>query len=368
MAVYLVLAAITISLGFLVDNTVEKPEKTFIDEPMRTRGRVHNKLIISTIFFLLFAISATRIGVGGDYWNYTSIFSLLAQNRDKSVATELGFNLLVKLIQHIFGFDGKQYIIIFAIVAFVTLFFFIKGIEEQSEDFAITFAMFMLLGYYASSFNSIRNYLAFSVAFYSVRYIFSREFSKFLMLVLLASTFHTSVLIVIVAYPLGLIKWKPWMMAVTGAISTSFLAFPNFYRKLVFLIYPHYENSIHDTGEISFTNIARCIGVLVFALIFYKKAIKDNEKNRFYFNMNIFALIVYVCCSYLPVVSRIGYYFNMFQLILVPTLINRIPKKWLRVLLKVLLIVVGVGYYVYFLHSSETNDTRLIPYFNWIIN
>ena len=96
--------------------------------------------------------------------------------------------------------------------------------------------------------------------------------------------------------------------------------------------------------------------------------IKDNEKNRFYFNMNIFASIVYLCCSFLPVVSRIGYYFNIFQIILVPPLINAIPKKWIRIVLKVLLIAAGCAYYIYFLLASKTNGTRLLPYFCWIIN
>ena len=368
MAVYLVLAALTIALAHLVDSTIVKKEKAFFDEPEYTRGQFKNKVVYILLFFLLFGVSATRIAVGNDYWSYTAIFNLLAQNRDKSVATELGFNFLVKVVQHMFGYDGKQYIIIFAIVAFVTIYFFIKGMDELSEDFALSFAMFMLLGYYASSFNSIRSYLAFSIAFYSVRYIFRREFWKFAMLILLASTFHISILLVLVAYPLGLIKWKPWSVVLTTIASASFLAFPNFYRRLVFLIYPQYENTAFDTGEISYTNIARCIAVLIFAIILYKKSIKESERNRFYFNMNIFASIVYLCCSFLPIVSRIGYYFNIFQIILVPTLINAIPKKWIRIVLRVLIIAFGFAYYVYFLYSSQFNGTRLLPYFNWIIN
>jgi len=368
MAVYLILAALTIGIAFLTDNELIRTDKSFFEDPCQSRGYIKNNAVLALIFFLLFSMSATRIAVGGDYWSYTQIFSLLAQKRDASVATEFGFNLLVKFIQVLFGFDGKQYIIIFAIVAFVTILFFLKGLRDQSDDFAISFALFMLLGYYASSYNSIRSYLAFAVAFYSVKYIFKREFWKFFLLVILASTFHISILIVLVAYPLGLIRWKPWSIALISALSASFLFLPKVYRRLVFLVYPHYENSIYDVVDVSYFNIARCIAVLIVAIILYKKVIKDSEKYRFYFNMNIFAAIVYICCSFLPVVSRIGYYFNIFQLILIPAFIDAIPKKWLRVLLKVGLIVLGFAYYAYFIYSSETNGTRLIPYFNWVIN
>lgn len=368
MTVYLVTAFVTIFLAFLSDREVKKASASFLDVPERNRGQIKNKLIYAAIGFLLFGVSAARIAVGGDYWRYTSIFSLLAQNRDGAVATEIGFNLLVKAVQHVFGFDGKQYLIIFAIVAFITVLFFMRGLEEHSDDFAISFSMFMLLGYYASSFNSIRNYLAFAVAFYSVKYIFKREFWKFAILILFAASFHMSALIVLLAYPLGLIRWKVWSIVPVALGSVSLLAFPNFYRRLIFLVYPHYENSIYDVVDISYINIARFAGVLILSIIFYKKVIKDSEKYRFAFNMNLFAGIIYICCSFMPVVSRIGYYFNIFQLILIPAFIDAIPKKWVRVVLKVLLVTLCSGYYLYFLHQSRTDATVLVPYFCWIIN
>ena len=50
MAVYLVLAAITIALGFFVDSKVEKYDKSFFEDPNRSRGRAFNKLIYVMIF------------------------------------------------------------------------------------------------------------------------------------------------------------------------------------------------------------------------------------------------------------------------------------------------------------------------------
>lgn len=369
MAVYLVLALITIVLAFFVKNDEYVPVTVTKDPKFEvTRGNLYNKILQAIIFFLLLVISAGRIAVGGDYWKYTSIFNLLAQNRDHEVATEFGFNLFVKAIQHTFGADGKKYLIIFGIVAFVTLFFFIKGLAGLSENFALSFSMFMLLGYYASSFNTIRNYLAFAVAFYAVKYIFRREFWKFAVLILLASTFHMSILIVLVIYPLGLIKWKPWSIAVLSAATISFLVFPNMYKNLIFLVYPQYQNSIYDTGSTSIVNIVRCVGVLALSLILYKRALKGNEINMFYFNMNVIAMVIYCCCSFIPVVSRAGYYFNIFQIILVPNLVKAMPKKWMRIASTIAILLLGTAYYIYFLNASKTNGTLLVPYLNWVMN
>lgn len=367
MVYYLITAVIVCLLALLVEKE-EAGNNEFENTGIMTRVQFKNKIVLATIFFVLFAFSALRIAVGKDYWSYTSIFSLLAQGRDKSVATEIGFNLLVKLVQAVFGFDGKKYIIIFAIVAFVTILLFLKGIKEQSEWFALSLFLYIALGFYASSFNSIRNYLAFAFAFYSVKYIFKRDFVKFAIIILLGATFHMTVLVVLIAYPLGLVKWKWWKGAILGAGCISLLAFPNFYRRIVFLIYPHYENSIFDVGDFSIINIIRCFGVIALSLILYKRVLKNNEKNMFFFNMNVFAAVIYCFCSFLPLISRIGYYFNIYQIILIPEIIKAMPKKWMRVASTVAIIVLGSGYYIYFIYSSKTNGTGLIPYFNWVTN
>lgn len=369
MAVYLVLALMTCVLACFVKREEYRPV-TVVSECKAeiTRGRLYNKILYMLIFFFWFVISAGRIAVGGDYWKYKSIFNYLAQNRDSMVATEVGFNLFVKIIQHIFGADGKKYLIIFAIIGFVTLFLFLKGLTGLCENFALSFFMFTVLGYYASSFNSIRNYLAFAVAFYAVRFIFRKEYWKFVLCVLLASTFHISILIVLVAYPLGLIKWKPWSVALLSVVTASFLIFPGVYKSLVFLVYPQYENSIYDTGSTSYINIARCVGVLVLSLIMYKKVLKNNQLNMFYFNMNVLALIIYSCCSFIPVISRAGYYFNIFQVVLVPHIIDAFPKKWMKIVSIVAIIVLGTAYYIMFLEASRTNGTLLLPYLNWVMH
>ena len=367
MTVYLVLALITCGLTLLLDKEAEVNENV-IDNGTITRSYYKNKIVYTAVFFILFVISAGRIAIGGDYWSYTAIFNLLAQNRDKGVATEVGFNLLVKIVQHLFGYDGKQYIIIFGIVAFVTLLCFIKGFKNLSENFPLTFFLFMTLGYYLSSFNSIRNYLTFAIALFAVKYLFKKQYWKFVFLIVAGSFFHISILIVLVAYPLGKIKWKPWFIAVLSLFSVSFLFLQPIYRKIVFLIYPQYEGTIFDTGEVSYINIGRCVLVCILSIILFKKVIKGNEKNLFLFKMNIFATIVYCFCSFLPIVSRIGYYFNIFQLILVPHLIKGLPKKWMRVTATVVTVIGGICYYVYFLYSNMGKGIFIVPYMNWVMH
>lgn len=364
MIVYIVLATVTCLLALMVEQKNTAPCFTENKGKSSRRGDLRGVLSISLIFVLLTAVSALRIAIGHDYWEYKDIFDLISQ--DRYVSTEFGFNILVRICHFIFG--NENYIIIFGIVAFATMLFFMKGLYDQSKNFRFSFFLFMTFGYYLSTFNSIRYYLVLAMAFFAVKYLLAREYDKFVLTVLLASTMHMAVLFVLFAYPLALVKWKKWMVPVVGVFVASLLLFPNFYRRIIFIFYPYYENSIFDTGETSIINIARCAAVLIFALIFYKKALKGNRENMFYFNLSLEALVVYACCSFIPVISRIGFFLNIYQVFLIPNVISSIEKKWLRTALTVCVCIAGVGYFAFFLHTCKDDATRIVPYLNWILN
>lgn len=99
MLIYLILAAGTIALAMLVESkkniVSEKGEK------LLTLGKFKNAGILLGIFIFLVMVSACRIAIGNDYWEYTSIFSLIAQNR--YVSTEFGFNTFVRICHFLFG-------------------------------------------------------------------------------------------------------------------------------------------------------------------------------------------------------------------------------------------------------------------------
>lgn len=361
MLIYFILAAVTVFLGMLVER--KENIANIRNAAVPTRGRLKNLSLLLAIFIFLLAVSACRVAIGNDYWEYTSIFNLISQNRH--VSTEFGFNLFVRICQFLFG--KENYIIIFGLIAAATIYFSLKALYDLGEKFGYSFFLYMVFGLYLSGFNSVRYYLVLAVAMVSVKYLFTREYEKFVLLILLASTFHMAVLFCLVAYPLAKIKWKVWVYPVLTVFSVSLLAFPAFYRRIIFFFYPYYENSLYDVQSTSLVQIARCVAVLVFALVFYKKAVKDQEQNAFYLKLNVFALIVYACCSYIPVISRIGYFLNAYQIFLIPGVILRIEKKWLRITLTALTAVAGVGYFIFFLHTCKADGVRIVPYWNWIM-
>ncbi|MEG1847965.1 MAG: EpsG family protein [Lachnospiraceae bacterium] len=352
---YLGLTVITVMLAGFVTRPLKNVSYT-------TRTQLTNRVILFAIFVLLFMISAGRYYVGNDYGEYIAIFKRVGLGQ--SVSSEFGFNTVVRIVQFLCG--KESFIPIFAIFSFFTVFFLLKAVYEQSDWFAYGFFLLMASGYYFSGLNTVRYYLALAMALYAAKYMIRKDYARFLLWILLAATFHKTVLVVIPIYWFASRQWKKREVTVILAFCASLLLFQDFYRKIIFAIYPWYEDSRFNTGETSYINIVKGICVLVFALLYYKEAIRDDKRNQFYFYLNIGAILLYLFASFIPVVSRIGYYLNATQIFLIPNILVKIPKKKERIFFGILIALAFLLYFAVFLHKAGAVDLRIIPYKTWI--
>lgn len=352
MVLYISVAIGTVALGYLVNNQCRR------DGGMLSRQQLLNVFSLLFMFLVLFAVSACRLNVGNDYAKYVEFMHLV--NCDAYVPTEIGFNTLVKMIYGISGYEN--FLLVFAVFAFFTVLLFLGAIYKQADSFGFSFFLFMAFGYYFQSFNTVRYYLALAIALYAIPYVLKKEWGKFVFLILLGATFHKSLLVVLVLYALASVDWKKWQLLLAAAFCSTFFFLQDFYLKVVVMLYPTYEGTEYLEGGTSYVNIARCAAVLLLSLICYRKVVKNSERNRFYFYCNLGALVLYVCCSFLPIISRIGYYLTITHIFFLPTLIGSIENEKLRKLCKAGVVVAGVLYFVLFMRKAGADGLRILPY------
>ncbi|MCM1118645.1 MAG: EpsG family protein [bacterium] len=375
MILFVGVTALVLATAFFCNTSENAQLYTEANRRVRTRGgmtrqQALNLWLCAGIYVVLSALSACRIASGNDYWVYSRMFSLIAQGRH--VSSEFGFNMLVRVMQYFFGTQGYSYLPIFGLFSLLTVYFFLRAIYEQGEWFLGSMFLFLMNGYYFSSFNSVRYYLVLAIALYSTKYVLRGEYLKFLLWILTAATFHKSVLVVIPIY-LGA-KWlagtrlRLWHYIAGALLILSLLFGRDIYRYLIFKIYPFYENSMFDTVDYSLTNIGKCGGALILSLICYRSAIKDNARNRFYFFLNLGGLALYTCGAFIPEVSRVAYYLILPQIFLIPNLLRSIEKPLWRRLLTAGTALVFAAYFALFLRSAYDVNIRLLPYLNWIFN
>ncbi|MDE6994016.1 MAG: EpsG family protein [Lachnospiraceae bacterium] len=369
MILYITVAAVTTLLAGMVNC---RPAL----QPYRiTRQQMCNRVCLSAVFVILSALSACRLNVGNDYARYVEFMHLV--NCDAYVPTEIGFNLLVKLLYGLSGFEN--YLLVFAVYAFVTVGIFLLAMYEQSEDFPLTFFLFMALGYYFQTFSTVRYYLALALALYSMKFVLRGQWGRFLVLILLGSAFHKSLLVVIPLYFLATLPWKKWQLAVGALFCTTFLFCQDFYLKLVVLLYPTYEDTEYLEGGTSYINILRCTAVLVFAGIVYwqerhlrgkAEISKEDAEVRdglaaaehFYFYLNLGALVLYVFCSFLPIISRIGYYLTISHLFYLPLLLGRLRDGRWRSVFRAGILLAAILYFMIYMSRAGNDGTLILPY------
>lgn len=361
MFVYMMLTLIACIMAYYVQKPVSAGNNA---GEILTRIKLRNRILMCGIFLLLFAVAACRFQVGNDYTRYEEFFRLMMIEGSDGVPTEIGFNLLVKGIQHIFGTDVN--LLIFAVFATIITFLFLKGIYDLSVDFAFSFLLFMTFGYYFNSLNTIRYYMALAMAVISMKYVLKKEYGKFVLVVLLAMSFHKSVLLVIPVYFIASFAWKKWQMVVLAVAGVAAFVMKDLLLKLIIIIYPNYANTIYLEAGTSPVNILRCAGIFAAGLLLYKKTIQDSKMNRFFFQLNYLSLLLYLCGSFIPEVSRIGYYMNVGQLFLLPGMIAALPEGKERKLWKSLFVAAAVVYFAAFLYKAYDPLIKLLPYQTWI--
>lgn len=379
MILYITVAAVTALLAGLVDNHPKRQSYRL------TRQQLCNRVCLTAIFAILFLLSACRLNVGNDYAKYVEFMHLV--NCNAYVPTEIGFNRLVKLLYGLSGYEN--FLLVFAFYSFVTVLFFLLAMYEQSDEFGLTFFLFMTLGYYFQTFSTVRYYLALAVALYSMKFVLRRQWGRFVVLILLGSAFHKSLLVVIPLYLLASLTWKKWQLAAAALFCTTFLFMQDYYLTLVVFLYPTYEDTEYLEGGTSYISILRCAAVLLFAglvCLMRKKIPAGSEQDGsgsqadydgisgqasavswdrrfwFYLYLNLGALILYVFCSFLPIISRIGYYLMVSQILFLPMLLKAVPDKRWRRLFRAGILLAAVLYFAMYLKKGANDGVLILPY------
>lgn len=367
MILYMIIGALSMGLACFVDN------KNLIADPVMNQGkktisrkRLINILSLSLIFTVLFLPAALRLEVGNDYGSYVDTIHEIYVGG--YVVTEPLFNLVVKLLCICAG--GENYLLIFAFFAWITIGLFLKVIYEQTEEFPMTFFFFMTLGIYFRTYNTMRYYFVLAVTLYSFRYVLKKEYVKFVLLILLAAFFHKSVLVVIPLYLIAVIPWKKCFLVVLlgGSLLVFFLQ--DLIMKAALLLYPSYKNTVFLETESGLSGnlftIARCVAVLVFCFFCRKEEGMKRKENIFYGKLNILAIALYLCGSFLPLVGRIGYYLVTAHILLLPSVLAGISDGKKKKIWTALVLAAGIAYFLLFLKTAHEPGVRVLPYKTWL--
>lgn len=290
-----------------------------------SKSKKAKKVFGVVTFFQLFLILGLRAHtVGTDTENYLFLFGLLSNGVKFS-----GFEPLNLIVMKAISFLPNSQLVLLCTYAFFTIFLFYKYIYMESDDPCLSVAVFSGMMYYFFCFNAMRQGLAMAISAVAIANLLKGKSGKFLMLVLIASGFHASALVV---FPLWFVK-KMWSRYTFKKciffIFTSALmsVFGRSVLKVLLVFFPSYQRylsgAFSDNGN--YLNPLMYMVLLIFLTIIWS-GYKKKDKDHFYFVVLGIGTVFYFMSIQVEIVSRIVYYFTMTVIVLLPNMLKRIPQ------------------------------------------
>lgn len=331
------------------------------------RRSIKNFLALAVSFLLLFIPAGFRYGIGTDYWaRYAPLFEQI-RGGGAAPEQEPGYLALNRLVATI----TDDYQGIFLATSFLTLALYYRFFLRMSLSPAISVFIFVFGGFYLESFNAVKQALAVAILLNTIEYALRHKYVRFMLLTLLAASFHGSALIWLAALPLLLIRLNRANRVLLIALLVGLvLAAPQLLQTLVEQFAPNYAwyftsdygvtRSVHPTAI--FTTVAAFVLVLVTT---HRLKERDGYTNAVV-NLSIVNVVVFLATLVIAYLfSRLNYYFAPIQLIAVPLALSLIRSSFNR---RAVTFVVCAAFFTGFIFQTLVwNAHGVLPY-EWVFS
>lgn len=301
---------------------------------------------IITAFFILFA--GIRYGVGNDYFSYYDNY-LGINHGTGTDSTEIIYVLLNKVLSF-------ELIIFF--FSFFSFLFLKKAIDYFCPRYGVTayliFYTFFLITY---ELHIIRQGLAISMILYGYKFLFEKKYVNYILIVILASMFHVSSIILLPFIFLVRINITVKIQIIFFVFSLIMLIFQDSIITIYYflatntpilnkylLVYRQAERSSYGVSSGMILDLL----VLLFFMIKQKTL---NDKENFLFRIFFISVVLTFVLSLDPAALRLTYYFRTVNIFLIPLLFEYFKYKIIP--FTFILAISGMYLYITFTAISE---------------
>lgn len=306
-------------------------------------------------FFLLFVISAFRdYSVGTDTYNYEVFFNNVSSGVDwVRFALEPGWVFLNDMVAF-FEADFRSFLILTSLLTLALVFI---SAFYGSPNPLLSVSFYYLFYFFFYSLNISRQMLAVSIVALSLVFLMRDRKLIFLVLVLLASSFHFSALVTL---PLVFFDRLPGDRAIFAGIlilsAVIGLFGINYVSSVVSLTaYGGYVES-YQAG----TLLGNALYLLFFLCVFFFIMIFFRAASREFKLFFIFAVILCLTIR-LPFGSRIAMFFSVYQIFFYPYFLSMLRNNRLEVKLLAVFLVLSFAILTF---VSRFGAGGILPYKN----
>ena len=287
-------------------------------------------------------------------FNQYPLFSVAHDVIFDSSAREPGFIVFSILIKTYISQDYQVWLFIIATISGICIMY---PLYKYSCNYGISLFLFMASCQFTWMFNGMRQFLVASILFACTPFILEKKPIPYIIIVLILSTFHKSSLIMIPAY--FIVDSEPWSKRSMLFIACIILAMM-FTSQFTGLLDTVVENSDYATsigefkGNDDGTSPIRILveSIPIVIAFIYRDRIKEKLTPivKISINMSLISSGVYIISKIAKsgvLLGRLPIYFSLYNLLLLPWLINNTFEKNERRLMNFFMIICYLGFFYY---------------------
>lgn len=139
------------------------------------------------------------------FFDVPSLWDWINNGGDKiaDIPLEYGYIFLNSVVKTVID----EPVIVFLLIASISVSIYYFVFKELSPYPMLSIFCYMTFLYVFKETSQIRNGAACAIALYSIKYVINKDLRKFILTILIASSFHLTAFIALIFYPVSLIKW-----------------------------------------------------------------------------------------------------------------------------------------------------------------
>lgn len=304
------------------------------------------------LLFLLFFSTLRFPKYDTDTYNYFRLFDEINSSFYQvkfTLKPECGYIAFNKIIGY-FTTNHQIFLLLINIFVLCTIF---KFLNKYSKNVWFSVLLFVFLGYFDSTMTLIRFNIALAITLFSYQYLLEKKFFNFLFCVFIASLFHLSAWIFTISYIFILCKnkllsnQKYFLFLLSLFILFFFIDYLIHAFLGFFQFYSSYENNktfgVQSSMKLApILEFLTILSITIFAHILLKKRQQQSNIDILFFYLALIACYFTMLSFIFTPIGRIGKYFSIGTIVLIPNLISTIPNIRNNVILKISVIMICV--------------------------
>lgn len=319
------------------------------------------EIFYSLSFLIIFVPGALRSFVGIDYttYSYQQIPMVLA---GISIKIEPLYKLVIYAGNWLGG--GISYQPVFVITNFLIVGILFLFVRQQSKNVPFSIYIFMTGGFFAFSLSGMRQSIGVVIALFCLKYIKKNKIIKYILGILVASLFHTSMLIFLPLYFIHRVKINPFFILIMMFLINHFAGL---FRSLIMYasekvgVYSNYFGGTFDNGQ--FSRLQVCLVLVIMIFLCLSRLVLG--KTKFYSNndelhLHYLACMIVSMISFLPTPSRLLFLFIPVYITLIPNTIFLYKDEKYKFFIKFMAFLI----FAFFMYRNVyvQNAYEILPY------